>query len=163
MFASRNGKITACCLFVIGSVIGTPTKGQSSKNKMPNNTIYIELLGSAPIISLNYGRLISVNNKNKISTDVGVEFAPYYTSKWTAGVSPQVSYMHGSKNNVTIGIGCFYDFYWRELVPFPKIGYCYLKKGGGLMIKAEITPLFIYFKPKTVIFPWAGVGIGWDF
>ena len=163
MFTPRNEKIYALCLVILCCIISSPTKSQSFKNKIPKNTIYVELLGSAPIVSLNYGRFISLNKKNKISTDVGLEFAPYFTSKLTAGVSPQVSYMHGSINNVTVGIGYFYDFYWHELVPFPKVGYCYVKKGGGLMIKAEITPLFMYFKPKTVIFPWAGVGIGWNF
>ena len=133
------------------------------KSQTKKNTVYIELLGSGPIANVSYGRQIILSPFDKLSFDLGIEYSPYISSQWTLGMSPQWSYMHGKTNYVECGLGCYYDFYWNTIVPFPKIGYRYQKKEGGLLLKLEATPMFISLSTPKTILPWAGVAIGWAF
>jgi len=135
----------------------------SHKKQSSNNTVYFELLGSAPIANIAYGHQISVSSNKHISIDLGIQYAPYYSNKWSLGMSPQLSFLTGTIHHAEIGIACYYDFYWKEIVPFPKFGYRYQRNAGGFMYKVEFTPLFMMLKPVTTIVPWAGVAIGWAF
>jgi hypothetical protein len=163
MFASRNGKgyiygLMLCTIFFVHSVFS-----QSYKKQTANNTIYFEAFGSAPIGNLSYGRQIFLSKKNKLSLDLGIQYAPFVSTRWSMGASPQISYLYGSTNHIELGIGCFYDFYWGDLIPFPKLGYRYQKKDGGLMVKIECTPMLVVITQSKTIFPWGGIGLGWAF
>lgn len=64
----------------------------SRKKQSSQNTVYLEILGSAPIANIAYGRQISVGPNKQISIDLGVQYAPYFANQWSLGMSPQISF-----------------------------------------------------------------------
>ena len=133
------------------------------KSQTMKNTLSFELLGSGPIANVSYGRQVILSPFDKFSFDLGATYSPYISSQWSLGMSPQISYLHGKTNYFECGLGCYYDFYWNNLVPFPKIGYRYQTKEGGLLVKLEANPLFISITTPKIIIPWGGLAIGWSF
>jgi len=155
MFASRDANGLCIGIIALLLLFSSSVFSQSTyKDKITKNTFYVEILGAAPVFSFCYGRQIILSPKDKLSIDIGIEEAPFISSRFSLGVSPQISYLRGTKNHFEIGFGMFHDIYWGDYIPFPKIGFRYQKKTGGFFYKIEATPLFVYFKPIKTILPW---------
>ena len=164
MFAPGNQKCYCVGIIIIAMLLPFSVYSQRSyKSKIKKNTFYVELLGAAPIASISYGRQIILSQEDELSLDLGFQYAPFVSNRITAGISPQISYLHGNKNHFEIGFGLFHDFYWGDYIPFPKLGYRYQNKDGGFFYKLELTPMLVYIKKTKTILPWGGVGLGWAF
>lgn len=180
------------------------------------NTFYAELGGPAIIYSLNYDRIFRTTKKVKNSVSLGLEVIDLffgYQRKFSFGMIMPFSYnfLFGKKSNkIELGIGPamyfgrYYYTYWNTfpdpdgyysrtyvLFIFPKIGWRFQQKRGGLFFRANFTPVInvFYYRAREVllstnelispasygffdyalgpgsstVWPWAGISLGYTF
>ncbi len=134
---------------------------ESSLSNMQRNSFYVELLGIAGMISINYKRLVPLSDKNGLGFRVGVGSADALTGL------VEVNLIHGkSKHFLETGIGYVDAFNYPDQWISIKLGYRYQAKKGFLF---KIAPMYIYNFEKAKgnhdVFSgiWAGAGFGYSF
>ena len=143
---------------------------QDSDNlRINRNSLYFELFGNAGYLyNVTYDRLVLIREKNKMSVGLGCQ---YFNSSdiddYIFSISPQISYLYGSKHHLETGLGIAYDFNSHDLVIPIRIGYRFQKLEGGFFCKLGFTPLltnsYPFFGDGYVFLPWGGAAIGWSF
>jgi len=133
----------------------------SAFGNIQRNSVYVELLGIAGMISINYERLVPLSNKNGLGFRAGIGSAEALTS------FIEVNLIHGkSKHFLETGIGYVDAFdYPDQWVSF-KLGYRYQAKKGFLF---KVAPMYIINFEKAKgnhdVFGgiWAGASLGYSF
>lgn len=133
----------------------------STLSTLQRNSVYVELLGIAGMISINYERLVPLSDKNGLGFRVGVGSADAFTGLL------EINLIHGkSKHFFETGIG------YVDAVDYPdqwvsiKLGYRYQATKGFLF---KIAPMYIYNFEKAKgnhdVFSgiWAGASFGYSF
>jgi hypothetical protein len=137
------------------------------------NTVYLELLGSGGVYSVNYERLFSV----KTNRAYGFRVGPNFYSNMPAGLIGELFTIVGAgSHHGDFGIG-LRGMYGRDsegpyftskrayLSAVPRLSYRYQKPTGGLMLRAGFTPFIkISEASETKAFrSWFGLSVGYSF
>ena len=138
---------------------------QTSFDSIKKNSVYVELLGSAPFLyNLTYDRMLLDGDKIRISAAMGFqyinpEFDAVFVSEYS--LSPQLNLLFGRKHYLEVGVGAFIRFESDRVVYPLRIGYRLQKEEGGFFFKAAFTP--IYAPTTREIGPWGGLCLGYTF
>jgi len=115
------------------------------------NSVYFEVGGEAILGSVNYNRIIPVDDKNGIVIGGAVGFL--------GDIACELNYLHGkSKNFIEIGIG--YSF--PEHLIYPQIGYRY-QGSKGFLFRAGVIYLKSTQPDSFGDFPWFALSFGYSF
>ncbi len=115
------------------------------------NSVYGELGGGGILASVNYERLLPLNNNNAISVGGSIGFF--------ADLILKTNYIYGdSRNFVEVGVGISLPV----TIIIPQIGYRY-QAPNGFLFKAAV----LYFKPTSPDsfgdVPWVAMSFGYSF
>ena len=135
---------------VIDSV-SSKTLETNSVYDLRKNSIYMEIGGKGILASVNYDRILPLNDKSGIILGCAVGFLGDFI--------PEINYLYGkSKNFFEIGLG--YSFPEQLLVP--QIGYRYQGEKGFLFRAGGM--YFQSTQPDSFgDFPWFGLSFGYSF
>jgi hypothetical protein len=163
------------------SPLPTPADATMGMVTAPNS-IYLELLGSGIIYSLNYERMLI----NSLALRVGFGYAPLSASSTNnAGVTktatenittapltlswfPFSSSTSSPSSKLEIGAGIVYVDLTKKLASFPAgnsigytaiLGYRYQPADGGFLFRIAFTPFILFNKTE----PWGGITFGYGF
>ena len=173
-----------CATIFIGSVFA---QNGGDENYQNNNSVFLELLGSIPLYSLNYERIYQTKRNFYAFTKLGIGFFPFYISGFSDYKSLDINIESGilcPKRNHMFegGLGFTYRYLYEPINNFgileqnsdlkllvPRIGYRYYFNKTNLFIKIGITPLILLDKnekgdkyPHGFV-PFGGIGIGYCF
>ena len=177
--------LLGCCSFCFAQDAISHDSIENKKNNI-QHTLFLELWGSSSgVYNITYDCLFPLAKKHKIALATGIEYIPFETNRvfsvWTrVGVSIQVNYLYGKKNNyLEVGTGINFPELFRPMpnykpngtewefrpfyyaIPF-RIGYRYQKAEGGFFWKIGIVEFFTneirYFSTL-----WGGVAVGYTF
>src|SRR5687767_14426750 len=104
-----------------------------------NNAIYLELVGQAPVVSVDYERLLWQNERMYISGKVGVGLLSG-AAGFFVNVGRRYDYFETGLNCGVMDIGNFFKSDYEMFVS-PSAGYKRLSK-SGFFFKAYACPLF---------------------
>ena len=169
---------------VAASAIASRTVGAQIRpvEAAPQNAVYLELLGSGGVFSLNYERLV----RERVALRVGAGtwegddmFGAGTTSVTTVPVT--VSILRGADRHhleagggILLGRKSFESSFGEPAESTSVfalsgiIGYRYQQPGGGFLFRSTFTPLLGFGSdedayPDKGIFPSVGVSFGWGF
>ena len=149
--------IIITCLLFFDSCFG-------QKDSLKLNDINIELLGPAFYGSINYERIVKMDNDFFLDLSFG---GMYYPNSNTLLIIPQVNLLFGHKSFFEMGYTLinFYDDGSSERHNSIRLGYRYQDlKNGGFMFRAGFTPIFgLEFMGEKNDLPWIGVTFGYGF
>jgi len=169
-----NLSITSVLLIILFST--NYSKAQTDSSITARNVIFIEGLGIGGYGSLNYERIIPLEEKINLSLRIGL--STYQITDYTRDLNPDIiipagiNASYGKKHRVTLGIGqtivntvqanntTFEPERTTVLHPNFSIGYRFHKSTGGLYFNLTYTPLIEYYKYFR---HWAGIAIGYSF
>ena len=152
-------------------------KGQNVEhlNLSSRNTVYVELLGSGGIYSVNFDRILIPSDTFNVAGRIGLTYLPVieeFNDHPTIGFPFEISFLFGEKNGkLELGIGATYFYAFEELknssytIFVPRIGYRLQKDQGGLFIKTGFTPWIPVFAGSVNpgIVPMIGFALGHTF
>lgn len=126
------------------------------------SSIFIELLGNAPQISVNYDYLILTKNKNiKYALTIGTTH--HFNNLHDFVFGPQFNTLIGRKLMAEIGLGVTIPLaFINDWVLIPRFGGRYQKMDGGMFYRLAFTPI-ISPASNTSILPSFGIAIGYTF
>jgi hypothetical protein len=137
------------------------------------NSLYLELLGSGGVYSINYERLFSVRTDRAYGFRIGPGFN---LNGPTSLVGELFTIIGAGNHHGDFGLG-FRGLYGRDsegpyftsrrayLSAVPRVSYRYQKPTGGLMLRVGFTP-FIKISEASdtrAFLPWFGVSTGYSF
>lgn len=130
--------------------------------KLSRNTLFIELGGNAPHISLNYDYLIPTTIKNfKCALTIGATH--HFNDFSDFVIAPQFQTLIGKKFMAEIGLGITIPIaYINDWVIIPRFGGRYQKKDGGMFYKLAFTPIITPYNNASIL-PMFGISIGYTF
>jgi hypothetical protein len=135
----------------------------NSRNKN-KNSIYFEFLGSSPLYSINYDRIIYNRRYNYVSLACGYEYLLTKAEDNNA-FSPQINYFTGANNKYfLIGLGAMVRLNQdiTEQILTARIAYRYQQSIGGFFFQSGFSLLrFIGSSDQYLIFP--GLAVGYTF
>lgn len=136
--------------------------GQNQSVNMNRNTLFIELGGNAPLISLNYDHIIPTKNgKFKYSLTFGTTH--HFTKPLDFVLAPQLNTLLGRSLMAEIGVGFTIPVLFTEdWVWVPRLGGRYQNMSGGMFYRLAFTPTFSPYN-QQLFFPMFGVSIGYTF
>ncbi len=127
---------------------------QQNNELLQKNTFYLELVGNGMFYSLNYDRILVVQQNWKMSGRIGGMYLPGldYNDRQMIGLPLEVSYLRGrNKHYLEVGLGftATYDTYRLgesrvkdlALMGVARVGYRHQKREGGLFYKVGFTPV----------------------
>lgn len=155
---------------------------QSKQNEISRNSFYVEAFGTAIVYSLNYDRLLIVNEKSALAGRIGFTYAPKIGSPDLGpGVNIEITGLWGANNHhLEIGGGSTFYYLVQDeesyspsntslLLLTTRVGYRFQKRDGGLLFRIGFTPLFTINVDKDIssfdrsFTPWGGISIGYTF
>lgn len=133
--------------------------------KKADNAIYIELLGSGIIYSVNYERHFSGNLFLRVGAGYTFNIDAFLSDIWSVPISTGHLITIDSDTNVELGIAN--TFLWHDnemrLLPGPIAG---IRKQmfdkGSAFVRVTFTPLFDIDKKLTIV-PLGGISLGFRF
>ena len=138
--------------------------GQNRSDSIVINrsTIFIELGGNAPQISVNYDYLVLTKNENiKCALTIGTTH--HFNNLHDFVFGPQFNTLIGRKLMAEIGLGVTIPMaFINDWVLIPRFGGRYQKMDGGMFYRLAFTPI-ISPESNTSILPSFGISIGYTF
>ena len=152
----------------------------AQESEIKKNATYIELAGSGLLYSVNYDRLLIIDEKLRFSATVGTWYIPHIESisdfSYMIGSSLGVNTLFGKqKHFAEFGVNVAYmimndiDNSIYQLIYLPvRIGYRYQKDEGGLFLRASFMPIIPILQDNDVaifypVSPHFSVGVGYSF
>ena len=154
-----------------------------NENSRRAQSIYFELGGNGPLLSLNYDFRFTKSQKG-LGMRLGLGYYKYdliFSSGSTFSIPIAINHLAGNAPHYfESGIGFTYinntskDFLSGILTPsssvqskgsaiVPSIGYRYQPNGNGFLGRIVFSPLISLNKDGEPFLPWAGVGLGYQF
>ncbi len=140
------------------------------------NTIYLELLGSSQLYSINYDRLLFQKNKKKFTANIGLMYLPFgvFNKFGNTGSNVQIpfsfNYLCGKKHSFISGVGfTFQNYNMKEsyILPLVQMGYRFQNSSNGFFFQSTIIGFVHYFEYPLYynypIKPWLSFGFGRSF
>lgn len=153
---------------------------KSQENNIKKNSVYLEIAGSGLLYSVNYDRLLIIDNKMRFSTTVAVWYIPHIESisdfKYMIGSSVGFNTLFGKQTHFAeLGINFAYmnmkdtedNIYHTAYLPI-RLGYRYQKDDGGLFLRASLMPIIAIYQDADAEFlypvtPHFSIGVGYGF
>ena len=144
------------------------------------NTAYFEVGGSGLLYSVNYDRLLVIDEKMRFSLTAGTWYIPHIESisdfNYMIGTAVGVNTLFGKqKHFAEFGVNVAYmimndidnSIYQLIYLPF-RIGYRYQKDDGGLFLRASFMPIVPILQDADVaiffpVSPHFSLGAGYSF
>ena len=152
----------------------------SQNESIKKNTVSLELAGSGLFYSVNYDRLIVIDEKIRFSATTSIWYLPKIEQlsdfQSFAGINLSFNTLIGKKTHFAeLGFGLSYinmkqengKMYHTTYLPI-RIGYRYQKDEGGLFGRVSFMPLFenyqhVDVQVLAVITPYFALAIGYTF
>jgi len=152
----------------------------SQDKLIKKNTVSVELAGSGLFYSINYDRLIVINEKIRFSATTSLWYLPRIERlsdfQSFAGANLSFNTLFGKQTHFAeLGFGFSYinmrqengKMYHTTYIPL-RIGYRYQKDEGGLFGRVSFMPLFenyqhVDVKVLAVVTPYLALAIGYTF
>ncbi len=163
---------------------------EGTQSVFQKNTVYLEVLGNAPLYSINFDRILSKQNKRATAGRVGLMVYPA-SDYFLLSFPLEMNILFGQgKGYFELGSG-FTPFYHRwlsrsftnangNIVDFSsrdawfggvslRVGYRRQKPEGGFFYRLGFTPMLFFSVDENVeveengILPWGGLSIGYTF
>ncbi|RYC70643.1 hypothetical protein [Spirosoma sordidisoli] len=161
-------------LTFILSVYSLCSQAQKVKSLTARNTVYLEILGSGALYSINYERLLLQKEKQAYGLRVGTSY--FGERPATIALIGELLMLTGkgdhhgdfglgltgaSGRNNELGLSSFERK--TSLFAVPRLGYRYQKLTGGIMLRAGFTPLIRLIGNSRIFSPSLGLSIGHSF
>jgi len=174
-------RLKAICLIIL--LLTLNVTGQEdpvvSENLIRKNSIYLELLGTGMVPSVNYERIF-LRKFVSLATRIGIGYSPENYQKDVLSLPVELVALLGRKrHHLEIGYG--FTFYWeiynkkyhnqgngninQQFFEFPRIGYRYTAK-KGFVFRIGFTPVIQPFELSMFdrqFQPFGGVSFGYAF
>jgi len=165
-------------LFVFLLVAFQLVDAQSSDVK--KNSVNFELAGSGLLYSVNYDRLLVIDNKMRFSSTIGAWYIPLIEQvsefEYMIGTTIGVNTLFGTQTHFAeLGLNISYmnmkdtesSFYHTLYLPI-RLGYRYQKDDGGLFFRASFLPIVAIIQDVDAEFlypitPHFAIGVGYGF
>ena len=156
------------------------TSSYSQSELIKKNSVSFELAGAGLFYSVNYDRLILVDEKIRFSITTGFWYIPQIETisdfQSFAGATIGFNTLFGKKTHFAeFGFGFSYinmrqengHMFHTTYIPV-RIGYRYQKDEGGLFLRASFMPIFenyqnIDVKVLAVFTPYLALAVGYSF
>jgi len=166
--------------FLIGILFLTFFKLNAQENSIKKNAFNVELAGSGLLYSLNYDRLLIIDNRMRFTMNVGTWYIPYVETisdfNYMLGVVVGVNTLFGKQTHfLELGINVSYmnmkdmeDNYFHTAYLPIRLGYRYQKDEGGLFFRASLMPIVAIIQDVDAEFlypvtPHFALGLGYSF
>jgi len=150
-----------------------------SDNMTKKNSVYLELLGTSMVPSVNYERFF-LRKFVSLGTRIGIGYSPENYQKDVISLPVELVALIGRKrHHIEIGFG--FTFYWeifnkkyhnqgngninQQFFEFPRIGYRYTAK-KGFVFRIGFTPVIQPFELSMFdrqFHPYGGISFGYSF
>jgi len=183
-------------LFLIFSLTNFISVSQTQMNRIKNdstslrtgnkNTLFVELLGNAAAISINYDRIVLRKKNISLTVCIGAGMIPsnlinqalhnsFKSNYVVYGIPISTNLFWGRrKSHFEIGAGLTYhqgmyglgpNKYSKTLFAVARLGYRYQKENGGFFWKIGLTPLFAIADfgeiESSAAVPLSGISLGY--
>jgi hypothetical protein len=188
--------VSVCALQAQQIIVKDSTAGIHKKEKTKNNfniiqhnSIYYEIIGNSPLLSLNYERIIFWKKKFCLSARTGISFVWSSSSKtsgfreFTTQVPLLINELYRCSNRLFIetgsGLVFVYEHDYQSNLQEQKVSSKYYRyyptaiigiryqSIKGFLFRADFTPVFIPIKYETGISvryePLIGISLGYSF
>lgn len=132
----------------------------TEKMHIQKSSLFIEVGGNAPWVSMNYDYLIPTRIE-KVKTSFTLGATHHFGSFSDFIVAPQLNVLYGNELMLELGYGAALPVaYMDEWVHVPRAGFRRQKRDGGMFYRLAFTPI-ISSRNQTAFLPMFGVGLGY--
>lgn len=162
---------TSCALICILCLLNTKLDGQSKKDNISKQAVFVEFMGTTPYIyNISYDRAIYMHGDHRLTVGAGFQAKALLGIENTASL--QLNYLYGKTHFLETGIAHSYSL--GDKIPSAlslRFGYRYQRK-NSLFFRIGITPFVVFkrdwfsipiIKDHIYIIPWGGVALGYSF
>jgi hypothetical protein len=161
---SCNAQRIVCGLVValLGVASSAVARDESAESR---NSLYVELLGTAVLYSINYDRvLLTVAERHRVGFRVGFSVAPIDTgsSQFPIIVPITANYLFGRQHRLEIGAGIATSITFSQgwspsarVSPAATLGYRMQRFDNDFVLRFGFTPLWF-----SSFQPWFGLSLG---
>ncbi|HTF03234.1 MAG TPA: hypothetical protein VK826_04380 [Bacteroidia bacterium] len=143
-------------------------EGTIDSTKIARSTVYVELLGSGALYSLNYDRLFLKKDAFGLSARVGLS---YMTQVHSFYIPVAINGLWGKRNHhLELSAGVTFILIQdennilkttgTEIAYVPAIGYRFQKNDGGFFFRLVVLK---FFPVEESVVIWGGLGLGYTF
>jgi hypothetical protein len=137
----------------------------TSKFSLRKNSIYLEILGNAAVWSINYDRLVPINNELALFFRIGGnEYHGKDTTKLSFNILEAAGILYGGPNHFfEASLGSTQFQHYPDFLIVLTAGYRFQRERGFLI---RLIPMYIYNTEKGDTFGnclWLGISFGYSF